>query len=63
MPLHPARYAEMLSVKMQAADVNVWLVNSGLTGGPYGTGSCMKLIYTREMISSALEGKLAQVDF
>lgn len=63
MPLHPARYAEMLSAKMQAADVNVWLVNTGWTGGPYGTGSRMKLRYTREMISSALEGKLDQVDF
>lgn len=63
MPLHPTRYAEMLSKKMQDAGVNVWLVNTGWTGGPYGVGSRMKLKYTREMISSALEGKLDKVDY
>jgi len=63
MPLHPTRYAEMLSKKMQDADVNVWLVNTGWTGGPYGIGSRMKLKYTREMISSALEGMLDKVEY
>jgi len=63
MPLHPTRYAEMLSEKMKEANVNVWLVNTGWTGGPYGTGSRMKLRYTREMISSALEGKLDHAEF
>ena len=63
MPLHPTEYAEMLSEKMKAANVNVWLVNTGWTGGPYGVGSRMKLKYTREMISSALEGKLENVDY
>ncbi len=63
MPLHPTKYAEMLSAKMKENDVNVWLVNTGWTGGPYGEGSRMKLKYTREMISSALEGKLENVDF
>ncbi len=63
MPLHPTEYAEMLSAKMQDANVNVWLVNTGWTGGPYGTGSRMKLKYTREMISAALEGKLSDVDY
>ncbi len=63
MPLHPTRYAEMLSKKMKEAGVNVWLINTGWTGGPYGTGSRMKLKYTREMISSALEGLLDQVEF
>jgi len=63
MPLHPTKYAEMLSKKMQDANVNVWLVNTGWTGGPYGTGSRMKLKYTRAMITAALEGKLANVDF
>ncbi len=63
MPLHPTEYAEMLSKKMKAAGVNVWLVNTGWTGGPYGVGSRMKLKYTREMISSALEGKLDDVEF
>lgn len=63
MPLHPTKYAEMLSKKMQEAGVNVWLINTGWTGGPYGTGKRMKLKYTREMISSALEGGLDTVDF
>ena len=62
MPLHPTKYAEMLSAKMKENDVNVWLVNTGWTGGPYGIGSRMKLRYTREMISSALEGKLEDVE-
>ena len=63
MPLHPTRYAEMLSEKMQGAKVNVWLVNTGWTGGPYGTGRRMKLKYTRAMIDAALEGKLNEVAY
>ena len=63
MPLHPTKYAEMLSKKMKDAEVNVWLVNTGWTGGPYGIGNRMKLKYTREMISSALEGKLENVTY
>ena len=63
MPLHPTKYAEMLSKKMQEAGVNVWLINTGWTGGPYGTGSRMKLKYTRAMITAALEGKLDAVDY
>jgi phosphoenolpyruvate carboxykinase (ATP) len=63
MPLHPTKYAEMLSAKMKENNVNVWLVNTGWTGGPFGVGSRMKLRYTREMISSALEGKLENVEF
>ena len=39
MPLHPTKYAEMLSNKMKESGVNVWLVNTGWTGGPYGVGS------------------------
>ena len=63
MPLHPAEYAEMLSKKMRDANVNVWLVNTGWTGGAYGTGSRMKLKYTRAMIEAALDGKLENVEF
>lgn len=58
MPLHPAKYAEMLSNKMKDAGVNVWLVNTGWTGGPYGVGTRMKLQYTRAMIRAALNGDL-----
>jgi phosphoenolpyruvate carboxykinase (ATP) len=63
MPLHPTAYAEMLSKKMQDAGVNVWLVNTGWSGGPYGTGSRIKLKYTRAMITSILEGKLDNAEF
>lgn len=58
MPLHPTVYAEMLSRKMQEAGTNVWLVNTGWTGGPYGVGTRMELRYTRAMIHAALSGKL-----
>tara|TARA_B110000908_G_scaffold39237_1_gene47377 strand:- start:276 stop:974 length:699 start_codon:yes stop_codon:yes gene_type:complete len=58
MPLHPAKYAEMLSKKMQEAGVSVWLVNTGWTGGPYGVGTRMKLKYTRAMITAAIDGTL-----
>ena len=63
MPLHPTKYAEMLSAKMKAAGVNVWLVNTGWTGGPYGVGSRMKLKYTRAMITAALDGQLDDVNY
>lgn len=63
MPLHPTKYAEMLSRKMQEAGVNVWLVNTGWTGGPYGVGSRIKLKYTRAMISAALEGHLGKYTY
>jgi phosphoenolpyruvate carboxykinase (ATP) len=53
----------MLSKKMKDAGVNVWLINTGWTGGPYGTGSRMKLKYTRAMITAALNGELKDVDF
>lgn len=58
LPLHPTAYASLFGEKMEKQDVNVWLINTGWTGGPYGVGSRMKLGYTRAMISAALEGKL-----
>jgi phosphoenolpyruvate carboxykinase (ATP) len=63
MPLHPTKYAEMLSKKIQEADVKVWLINTGWTGGAYGTGSRMKLKYTRAMITAALNGELDAVEY
>ena len=63
MPLHPAKYAELLGAKMDASDVKVWLINTGWSGGSYGVGSRMKLSYTRSMITAALEGKLDNVTF
>ncbi len=63
MPLHPTVYAEMLSKKMQDAGVNVWLINTGWSGGPYGVGSRIKLKYTRAMITAILQGELDNVDY
>jgi phosphoenolpyruvate carboxykinase (ATP) len=60
MPLHPGKYAEMLGRKMEEYKVNVWLVNTGWTGGPYGVGKRIKLSYTRAMITAALNGELNQ---
>jgi phosphoenolpyruvate carboxykinase (ATP) len=63
MPLHPARYAEMLGAKIKAQNVRVWLINTGWSGGPYGVGERIKLRYTRAMITAALEGKLDGVEY
>ncbi len=63
LPLHPTKYAEMLGKKMEENQVNIWLVNTGWTGGAYGTGSRMKLKFTRAMITAALEGKLEAVAY
>jgi phosphoenolpyruvate carboxykinase (ATP) len=61
--LHPTKYAEMLGTKMEENNVKVWLINTGWSGGAYGTGERISLKYTRAMITSALEGKLDNVDY
>ena len=53
MPLHPTIYAEMLGDKMQKHKVNVWLINTGWSGGVYGVGERISLKYTRAMIAAA----------
>ena len=63
MPLHPTKYADMLSEKMQHSHVNVWLVNTGWSGGAYGVGERMSLKYTRAMITAAMNGDLDNVDY
>ncbi|MEO7960918.1 MAG: phosphoenolpyruvate carboxykinase (ATP) [Ginsengibacter sp.] len=63
LPLHPARYAEMLGNKIKEHKVNIWMVNTGWNGGGYGVGSRMKLEYTRAMITAALDGKLNDVPY
>ncbi|WP_462250032.1 phosphoenolpyruvate carboxykinase (ATP) [Ekhidna sp.] len=63
LPLHPTKYAEMLGEKMDKYDVNVWLINTGWTGGPYGVGNRISLKYTRAMITAALNGKLDNVGY
>ncbi|WP_119078617.1 phosphoenolpyruvate carboxykinase (ATP) [Chitinophaga alhagiae] len=63
LPLHPARYAQMLGERMREHEVNIWLVNTGWTGGAYGTGQRIKLSYTRAMISAALKGDLEKAAY
>ncbi len=63
LPLHPGRYAEMLGKKMTQHNVNVWMINTGWSGGGYGVGKRMQLAYTRAMITAALEGKLNNMEF
>ncbi len=64
LPLHPGKYAKLLGEKLKAnPNINVWLINTGWTGGPYGVGSRMKLPLTRAMISAALNGELNNVTF
>ena len=63
MPLHPGTYATLLGNKMKADTVNVWLINTGWTGGTYGMGKRIKLSYTRAMISAALKGELDTIAF
>ncbi len=69
LPLHPTQYAEMLGEKVKKGSrtgdgtINVWLINTGWTGGGYGQGSRMELSYTRAMIKAALTGQLNKVDY
>ncbi|CAN5234371.1 phosphoenolpyruvate carboxykinase (ATP) [soil metagenome] len=64
LPLHPGKYAELLGNKLKAnPEINVWLVNTGWSGGSYGVGSRIKLAYTRALITAALEGKLLNVEY
>jgi phosphoenolpyruvate carboxykinase (ATP) len=63
LPLAPGRYADMLGERISRHQARVWLVNTGWTGGPYGTGSRMKIKFTRAMIHAALSGALDTVAF
>jgi phosphoenolpyruvate carboxykinase (ATP) len=63
LPLHPARYADLLHEKLLRHGSRVWLINTGWTGGPYGTGSRIRLRETRAMVHAALGGALNDVPF
>lgn len=63
LPLHPTQYAEMMGKKIDESGAKVWLINTGWSGGSYGTGERMKLRFTRAMITAALEGKLDDVTY
>jgi phosphoenolpyruvate carboxykinase (ATP) len=59
MPRHPGEYAHMLIDRLERDEVPVWLVNTGWTGGPYGTGERMNIAHTRSIVRAALDGSLA----
>ncbi|MDD3618510.1 MAG: phosphoenolpyruvate carboxykinase (ATP) [Desulfobulbaceae bacterium] len=61
MPMHPMTYAELLGRKLDRHDSQVWLINTGWTGGPCGIGSRMEIKYTRAMVDAALNGRLDDV--
>jgi phosphoenolpyruvate carboxykinase (ATP) len=63
LPLHPTRYAKMLGEKMEKHGSNVWLVNTGWSGGPYGVGKRMSIHHTRALIAAALGGALDNVAY
>jgi len=63
LPRHPGVYAKMLGEKIAKHGAKVWLVNTGWTGGAYGTGSRMKLAHTRTMVRAALAGALDGATF
>jgi phosphoenolpyruvate carboxykinase (ATP) len=68
IPLHPTKYADMLGQKLRDANeegepINVWLVNTGWTGGGFGEGSRIELAFTRAMIKAALTGALDDVNY
>ena len=63
LPLNPNVYAKQLGERIAKFGSQVWLVNTGWTGGPHGVGSRMKIAYTRAMIRAALSGQLDNVDY
>ena len=63
LPLRPKVYSELLGKKIKEHGAQVWLVNTGWTGGSYGVGSRMKLAYTRAMLTAALAGQLNNVEY
>ena len=63
LPLHPTVYAKLLGEKIEKHNVNVYLVNTGWTGGAYGTGSRMSIRNTRACINGILDGNIEDSEF
>jgi len=63
MPRNPGVYADMLGEKLDKHDTKVYLINTGWTGGPYGTGQRIDINYTRKMVDAALNGWLEDEKF
>ncbi len=63
LPLHPNTYADMLADKVEKHDSNVWLVNTGWTGGKYGVGHRFSLKHTRAIIDAIHDGHLDNCEY
>jgi phosphoenolpyruvate carboxykinase (ATP) len=63
MPRHPSEYGNLLRQLMAGHGVHCWLVNTGWTGGAYGTGTRMPIRATRALLSAALDGSLNEAQF
>ena len=63
MPRHPSEYGNLLRALIAKHGVDCWLVNTGWTGGAYGTGSRMPIKATRALLSAALDGSLNGAEF
>ena len=63
MPRHPSVYGNLLKQRIAAGEVTCWLVNTGWTGGKYGTGKRMPIKATRALLNAALDGSLNQAEF
>lgn len=61
MPLHPRVYAELLRERIKRHKTAAWLVNTGWTGGPYGTGQRMEIVYSRAIITAIVSGELDRI--
>jgi phosphoenolpyruvate carboxykinase (ATP) len=60
MPRHPSEYGNLLRDKIRDYEVDCWLVNTGWTGGAFGTGKRMPIKETRALLAAALNGSLAK---
>ncbi len=63
LPRHPEIYGKMLAERMARDGADCWLVNTGWSGGAYGTGSRMSIQHTRALLRAALDGSLANAEF
>ncbi len=63
MTLHPKEYANLLRKKLNKHGSDVWLINTGWTGGPYGVGKRMSIKDTRAIVTAVLEGTLKDVEY
>ena len=63
LTLHPFKYAELLKEKLEKHNSNVYLVNTGWSGGPYGVGSRMSIADTRKCINAIFTGEIEEAHF